>query len=207
MIRLHHPLLAALLLSAGLLTACNNDDPAAPATPPPAATAVEPGTPAAPAVGAEGAVSGSSATTAAAEEPKPAPKPRPKPASKPVERQPAPEPQARVICHDCGTVSSINPVTRQGEAGAMGTLGGAVVGGIIGHQFGGGRGKDLATVAGAAGGAFAGREIEKRARATTVYEIGVRMEDGGHRTVTVADPAGITVGSRVRVDGNNLIPR
>ncbi|HEX7324876.1 MAG TPA: glycine zipper 2TM domain-containing protein [Rhodanobacteraceae bacterium] len=45
-------------------------------------------------------------------------------------------------------------------------IGGAVVGGVLGalagHLIGGGRGRTLATVAGAAGGAFAGHEIQKR---------------------------------------------
>lgn len=45
-------------------------------------------------------------------------------------------------------------------------IGGAVVGGLVGalagHQIGGGKGKTLATVAGAAGGAFAGHEIQKK---------------------------------------------
>jgi uncharacterized protein YcfJ len=39
---------------------------------------------------------------------------------------------------------------------------GAVVGGLLGNQVGGGDGKKLATVAGAVGGAFAGREIDRR---------------------------------------------
>jgi outer membrane lipoprotein SlyB len=98
-------------------------------------------------------------------------------------------------------------VQTKGEAGAMGTLAGAVIGGVIGHQFGGGRGKDVATVAGAAGGAMAGREVEKRARATTTYDVLVRMEDGSSRTLSVADTGGLAVGSRVRVSGNDLIPR
>ncbi|MGH8147603.1 MAG: glycine zipper 2TM domain-containing protein [Rhodanobacteraceae bacterium] len=45
-------------------------------------------------------------------------------------------------------------------------IGGAVVGGLVGalagHQVGGGKGKTLATIAGAAGGAFAGHEIQKK---------------------------------------------
>lgn len=45
-------------------------------------------------------------------------------------------------------------------------IGGAVVGGLIGalagHQIGGGKGKTLATVGGAAAGAFAGHEIQKK---------------------------------------------
>jgi len=40
---------------------------------------------------------------------------------------------------------------------------GAVVGGVIGHQFGGGRGKDLATAVGAiAGGALANKQYGSR---------------------------------------------
>jgi uncharacterized protein YcfJ len=42
----------------------------------------------------------------------------------------------------------------------LGTVAGAVVGGVLGHQVGGGRGKDLATVAGAVGGAYAGRKVQ-----------------------------------------------
>lgn len=45
-------------------------------------------------------------------------------------------------------------------------IGGAVVGGLIGalagHQVGGGRGKTLATIGGAAAGALAGHEIQKK---------------------------------------------
>lgn len=44
-------------------------------------------------------------------------------------------------------------------------IGGAVVGGLVGalagNQVGGGKGKKLATIAGAAGGAYAGHEIQK----------------------------------------------
>ena len=39
---------------------------------------------------------------------------------------------------------------------------GAVVGGLLGNQIGGGRGKTLATIAGAVGGGYVGNEIAKR---------------------------------------------
>lgn len=174
----------ALLMSAALVAGCSKPaDPAETAVPP----AAEPVVPA--------------PAPEPIPEPAPAPKPKPRPQPAPA---PAPAPQA---CYDCGTVAAITPVQTKGEAGAMGTLAGAVIGGVIGHQFGGGRGKDVATVAGAAGGAMAGREVEKRARATTSYDITVSMETGGTRVVSVVDPAGLSVGSRVRVDGSNLIPR
>jgi uncharacterized protein YcfJ len=43
----------------------------------------------------------------------------------------------------------------------LGTVGGAVVGGVLGHQVGGGRGKDLATAAGAVAGALGGRKVQE----------------------------------------------
>jgi uncharacterized protein YcfJ len=43
-----------------------------------------------------------------------------------------------------------------------GAVVGAVVGGLIGNQVGDGNGRTLATVAGAVGGGFAGREIDRR---------------------------------------------
>ncbi len=42
-----------------------------------------------------------------------------------------------------------------------GSVLGAVVGGVLGHQVGGGNGKKLATVAGAAAGGYAGNRIQK----------------------------------------------
>lgn len=41
------------------------------------------------------------------------------------------------------------------------TIAGAVIGGILGHQIGGGRGKDLATVGGAVAGGYAGAQLGK----------------------------------------------
>ncbi len=42
-----------------------------------------------------------------------------------------------------------------------GSVLGAVVGGVVGHQIGGGNGKKLATVAGAAAGGYAGNRVQK----------------------------------------------
>jgi outer membrane lipoprotein SlyB len=124
--------------------------------------------------------------------------------------QPAPVQQAAApaqpACQDCGVVASITPVKREGKAGWIGTLGGAAVGGLLGNQFGRGKGNTAMTAVGVVGGALAGREVQKRVDTTTVYRVGVRMETGSHRTVTVADASSLTVGSRVHVSGNNLMP-
>jgi outer membrane lipoprotein SlyB len=58
-----------------------------------------------------------------------------------------------------------------------------VLGGVLGHQVGGGRGKDVATVVGAVGGGLAGNEVEKHYRSTTRYQLQIRMDDGSTRTV------------------------
>jgi len=63
----------------------------------------------------------------------------------------------RNVCRNV-TVAHRAPV--QDENRLIGSALGAVAGGVIGHQFGGGRGKDVATVAGALGGGYAGNQIQ-----------------------------------------------
>jgi outer membrane lipoprotein SlyB len=81
-------------------------------------------------------------------------------------------------CHDCATVQEVHSVKHKGEGGAVGMVGGAVVGGLLGHQIGGGTGKTLATVGGAAAGAYAGNEVQKQANSKTVWVTKVKMKDG-----------------------------
>ncbi|MEQ6918386.1 glycine zipper 2TM domain-containing protein [Halomonas aquatica] len=47
----------------------------------------------------------------------------------------------------------------------LGTAAGAIVGGLLGNQIGGGSGKKIATVAGVIGGGLAGREVQERVEA------------------------------------------
>ncbi|MFP5356840.1 MAG: glycine zipper 2TM domain-containing protein [Gammaproteobacteria bacterium] len=124
-------------------------------------------------------------------------------ASAPAARAAAPAP-GPAPCVECGVVSRIETVTAKGESSGAGAIAGAVIGGVIGHQFGGGRGKDLATAAGAVGGAIAGNEIEKSRNASTYYRITVDLESGGTRTVNVTDASALSVGTKVRVVGENL---
>lgn len=56
------------------------------------------------------------------------------------------------------TVTHRRPV--QDEHRLTGSVLGAVAGGVLGHQFGGGRGKDVATVVGALGGGYAGNQLQ-----------------------------------------------
>ena len=105
-----------------------------------------------------------------------------------------------------GVVQSIDLV-RQGNAGiggsgiGVGTIAGAVVGGIVGNQVGQGQGNTAATVIGAAGGAYAGHELEKRnQQQSDAYKLTIRMSDGSYQTLTQTTNADIRVGDRVKID-------
>lgn len=67
-----------------------------------------------------------------------------------------------------------------------GTVIGAVAGGVIGHQVGGGRGRDLATVAGAVGGGYAGKKIQQGQQDRDTYTTTER------RCRTIKEPGGDT---------------
>lgn len=49
-----------------------------------------------------------------------------------------------------------------GVRSVAGTLLGGAAGGALGHQIGGGHGKDVATAAGAVGGAYVGNQVAKK---------------------------------------------
>ncbi|MCS3903454.1 outer membrane lipoprotein SlyB [Methylohalomonas lacus] len=115
-----------------------------------------------------------------------------------------PEATSEPACPDCGTVTAVEPVAKKGESSGIGMVAGGVAGGIIGNQIGGGTGKKIATVAGAVGGAFAGNEVEKYTNAEKYYAVSVEMDNGGTQTAKIANGDAISVGDKVRVDGNNL---
>ena len=130
------------------------------------------------------------------------------PAHPGTERRAAPAPQrTATACADCGVVESVQAQEIKGQGTGIGAVGGAVVGGVLGHQVGSGRGNDLATVVGAIGGGFAGNEVEKNIKKTSNYVIRVRMEDGSYRTVTQASQPAVVAGDRVRIDNGNIVAR
>jgi len=62
-----------------------------------------------------------------------------------------------------------------------------------------------AQVAAAAGGAWAGNEIEKRVRSTKHYEVVVRLSNGGTQMVSYPTQPPVSVGTRVRVENGTLV--
>jgi outer membrane lipoprotein SlyB len=119
--------------------------------------------------------------------------------------KPAPAKVAAAACASCGVIESVTSFEKKGEGSGVGAVGGAVVGGLLGNQMGSGSGKKAMTVIGAVGGGMAGNEIEKRQRATTLYSVKVRMDDGSLRTVTQSTAP--TVGQKVTVEGSTIKAR
>lgn len=115
--------------------------------------------------------------------------------------------QAPATCYSCGRVESVQEVQQAAPPSGVGMVAGAVLGGVLGNQVGGGNGRKLATVAGAIGGGYAGNEVEKRTRGTTTYSVRVRMEDGEVRTFPYEQQPGWGVGDRVRVVNGQLTAR
>lgn len=64
----------------------------------------------------------------------------------------------REVCKDV-TVTKRAPVKDQHQI--VGSVIGAVAGGLLGNQVGGGNGKKIATVAGAVGGGYAGNKVQE----------------------------------------------
>ncbi|PLY41102.1 hypothetical protein CSZ94_17470 [Janthinobacterium sp. ROICE36] len=133
------------------------------------------------------------------------------PQQQPV-RQPQQQPQqqyaaaapAPQVCSNCGVIEAIHEVNTRAEGSGVGAAGGAVVGGLLGNQVGGGHGKQLATVLGAVGGAVAGNQIEGSVRATRSYNIVVRLDNGKTRTVHQSAAPNWRQGDRVRIVNGGL---
>lgn len=114
----------------------------------------------------------------------------------------APAPVVAARCTDCGVIASVREVEKAGQGSGVGAVGGALAGGVLGNQVGGGRGQDVMTVVGAVAGGIAGHQIEKKVRTTKSYEITVRMEDGNTRVFTETSLPTWRAGDRVRlIDG------
>ena len=114
------------------------------------------------------------------------------------------EPRRSNWCGNCGNVESVREITQRAQGSGLGAAGGAILGGLLGNQVGGGNGRKLATVAGAVGGAVVGNQIEGNMKATRSYEIRVRLDDGSARTFQRQNAAGFGTGSRVKVVDGQL---
>lgn len=146
-------------------------------------------------------------TTTKQETETPAPAPRKVAAATP-KKVAAAEPKAApvaTVCENCGTVTGVEAVKEQGEGTGVGAIAGGVGGAVIGNQIGDGATKRIATVAGAAAGAYGGHQAEKYIRGATRYDVTVRMDDGTYQTIsTKTDPA-MHPGDKVKIENGALV--
>ncbi len=121
---------------------------------------------------------------------------------------------------ECRNVVVTHRAPVQDENRIVGSALGAVAGGVIGHQFGGGRGKDVATVVGALGGGYAGHQVQgamqdrdtyttTQQRCKTVYDksekmlgydVTYRIDDRQGKIRMDKDP-----GTQIPLDGNGQL--
>ena len=112
---------------------------------------------------------------------------------------------AHAACVDCGSVVDVKFIKKEGEASGGGAVLGGIVGGVLGHQVGSGRGKDVATVAGAAGGAYAGHQIEKSKNAKEFWQVSVKMDNGNMRYFNFDKEPSYRAGDKVKIVDKRLV--
>ena len=119
----------------------------------------------------------------------------------------APRSSASAPCYNCGVVHSVNLIEKAGEGTGLGAVAGGVAGGLLGNQIGKGKGNTVATVAGVAGGAYAGHEVEKSMKKTKSYKITVRMNDGTNKAFYQNTDPGLAIGEKVMIENGGIVRR
>lgn len=105
-----------------------------------------------------------------------------------------------------GTIQSIEVVPRTQGLG-LGSLAGAAIGGVLGNQVGGGLGNTVTTVAGAAGGAYVGHEMEKKRRTDDkIYKVTISMDNGSTQSFAQDSEPTLRTGDRVSITNGVLSP-
>ena len=111
----------------------------------------------------------------------------------------------KLACLDCGRVLGVRVGEKKGESSALGLIGGGVAGALLGNQVGGGSGKKVATVAGAVGGAYAGKKIEEHANSSKIWTVDVQYDNGNKGAIQFDRDPGLQAGDRVKKSGNSLM--
>lgn len=102
------------------------------------------------------------------------------------------------------TVVSVRPVEISKESGAVnvGSIGGAVIGGLAGNTVGQGSGRLLATAGGALLGGLAGNSINNAVGKEKGIEILVKTETGQDISIVQSADVSFYKGQRVKLIGN-----
>jgi len=104
---------------------------------------------------------------------------------------------ASANCDRCGRITHLKSYEAANN-GTAGAVAGAVVGGVIGNQIGGGSGKTVATIAGTAGGAYAGKKVAENTTRTR-WKVTVRMDNGDTQVCDQGSAKNLHVGDYVKI--------
>ena len=126
-------------------------------------------------------------------------------AAKAQTKAPARSQEAKPACADCGKVVAVTMTEKAGEGGAVGIIAGGATGAVLGHQVGGGTGKDLATIAGAVGGAYVGKKLEEKMKTHKVWTVSVQYAAGSKNSFDFNQAPGLRVGDQVKNSGNTIV--
>ena len=108
--------------------------------------------------------------------------------------------------NDCGQVISVRLVEEKGKSSGLGAVVGGVAGGVLGHQIGSGTGRTVATIAGAAGGAYVGNTVEKNKKTNSYWLVAIKMDNGNTRSFHYTNQPTVHEGERVKlVDGGKRL--
>jgi len=110
-------------------------------------------------------------------------------------------------CSDCGRVTAVRISEKDGKGSAAGMIVGGLAGALLGNQVGHGTGRSVATVAGAAGGAYAGNTIEGKMNKIKTWSVSVRFENGDERVFNFEQDPGMAAGDAVRAAGASISRR
>ncbi|TFW16458.1 glycine zipper 2TM domain-containing protein [Duganella callida] len=111
-------------------------------------------------------------------------------------------------CHgECGKVTSVVLGEKAGESSSLGLIAGGVAGALLGNQVGSGHGRQVATLAGAAGGAYAGKKIEEKAKASKQWTVNVRYDNGREASFLFDHDPQMLSGDRVEHVNGTIVRR
>jgi len=114
------------------------------------------------------------------------------------------EQSGKSACAGCGKVTAVNVNQRKGESNALGMIAGGAAGALLGNQVGGGSGRKVATVAGAIGGAYAGKKIQESANSSTTWNVDVQYDNGQRGSFSFERDPGVQRGDRVQNAGQSI---
>jgi outer membrane lipoprotein SlyB len=112
-------------------------------------------------------------------------------------------------CPSCGVVQNVQQiyVQKQGN-GTLGTIIGAVAGGVLGSTIGKGDGRTAATVVGAVAGGAVGNQVGQQGAGTVpAFQVTIRLDNGQFATVTQANDPGVRPGDYVQINNNQVYAR